>query len=157
MQLEFVRYEKRGRIAWVTIDRPEVMNALHPPANEELSRVWDDFAALLEAWPADVPCALVVRRDSTAAVSAACAVVDPVGDIAPYLRVADNTGMRINFVIDTHIHADHRSAGRREFFDIMPVMSHLQGRRQTTFNRHGVSPHHKDWHIRPPRWMWAQN
>ena len=42
---------------------------------------------------------------------AACAVVDPVGDIAPYLRVADNTGMRIHFVIDTHIHADHRSAG----------------------------------------------
>src|SRR5499433_2398470 len=43
---------------------------------------------------------------------AACAVVDPVGDIAPYLRVADNTGMRIRFVIDTHIHVDHRSAGR---------------------------------------------
>jgi hydroxyacylglutathione hydrolase len=43
---------------------------------------------------------------------AACAVVDPVGDIAPYLRVADNTGMRIRFVIETHIHADHRSAGR---------------------------------------------
>jgi hydroxyacylglutathione hydrolase len=43
---------------------------------------------------------------------AACAVVDPVGDIAPYLRVADNTGMRIRFVVDTHIHADHRSAGR---------------------------------------------
>jgi hypothetical protein len=43
---------------------------------------------------------------------AACAVVDPVGDVAPYLRVADNTGMRIRFVIDSHIHADHRSAGR---------------------------------------------
>ena len=43
---------------------------------------------------------------------AACAVVDPVGDIAPYLRAADNTGMRIHFVIDTHVHADHRSAGR---------------------------------------------
>jgi hydroxyacylglutathione hydrolase len=43
---------------------------------------------------------------------AACAVVDPVGDIAPYLRIADETGMRIRFVIDTHLHADHRSAGR---------------------------------------------
>src|SRR5438552_710284 len=52
MQLEFVRYEKRNRIAWVTIDRPEVMNALHPPANEELSRVWDDFAADPETWVA---------------------------------------------------------------------------------------------------------
>ena len=45
MELEFVRYEKRNRIAYVTIDRPDVMNALHPAANEELSRVWDDFAA----------------------------------------------------------------------------------------------------------------
>jgi len=43
---------------------------------------------------------------------AACAVVDPLGDIQPYLRVADQTGMRIRFVVDTHIHADHRSAGR---------------------------------------------
>ena len=52
MQLEFVRYEKRNRIAYVTIDRPEVMNALHPAANEELSRVWDDFAADPDAWVA---------------------------------------------------------------------------------------------------------
>src|SRR5262245_14199006 len=52
MTLEFVRYEKRDRIAWVTINRPEVMNALHPPANEELSRVWDDFAADPDVWVA---------------------------------------------------------------------------------------------------------
>jgi len=52
MQLEFVRYEKRNRIAYVTINRPEVMNALHPPANEELSRVWDDFAADPDVWVA---------------------------------------------------------------------------------------------------------
>jgi crotonobetainyl-CoA hydratase len=52
MQLEFVRYEKRDRIAWVTINRPEVMNALHPPANEELSRVWDDVAADPDVWVA---------------------------------------------------------------------------------------------------------
>lgn len=43
---------------------------------------------------------------------AACAVVDPMDDIQPYLRTAQDTGMRIDFVIDTHIHADHRSAGR---------------------------------------------
>ncbi len=44
---------------------------------------------------------------------AAGAVVDPVGKIEPYLRVAEATGMRIHFVIDTHVHADHLSAGRR--------------------------------------------
>jgi enoyl-CoA hydratase/carnithine racemase len=50
MELEFIRYEKRDRIAYVTINRPEVMNALHPPANDELSRVWDDFAADPDVW-----------------------------------------------------------------------------------------------------------
>lgn len=43
---------------------------------------------------------------------AAAAVVDPVGEIAPYLRAAEETGMRIRYVIDTHLHADHLSAGR---------------------------------------------
>jgi hydroxyacylglutathione hydrolase len=43
---------------------------------------------------------------------AAGAVVDPVGDIQPYLQAADNAGMRIHYVIDTHVHADHLSAGR---------------------------------------------
>ena len=43
---------------------------------------------------------------------AAGAVVAPVGDIQPYLQAADNAGMRILFVIDTHVHADHLSAGR---------------------------------------------
>jgi glyoxylase-like metal-dependent hydrolase (beta-lactamase superfamily II) len=39
-------------------------------------------------------------------------VIDPVGDIAPYLQAAEATGMRILYVIDTHLHADHLSAGR---------------------------------------------
>ncbi|GGF03149.1 MBL fold hydrolase [Aliidongia dinghuensis] len=43
---------------------------------------------------------------------AVCAVVDPVGDVAPYLHAAEATGMRIAFVVDTHVHADHISAGR---------------------------------------------
>src|SRR5437763_15427722 len=52
MPFEFVRYEKRNRIAYVTINRPEVMNALHPPANDELSAVWEDFAADPDTWVA---------------------------------------------------------------------------------------------------------
>ena len=40
------------------------------------------------------------------------AVVDPVGDITPYVEAAHATGMRILYVVDTHIHADHISAGR---------------------------------------------
>ena len=52
--MEFIQYEKKGRIAYVTINRPEVMNALHPPANQELSQAWDDFAADSEVWLAIV-------------------------------------------------------------------------------------------------------
>lgn len=40
------------------------------------------------------------------------AVVDPVGDIAPYLAAAEALGLRILYVIDTHLHADHVSSGR---------------------------------------------
>ncbi len=40
------------------------------------------------------------------------AVVDPVGEVEPYLAAAEATGMRILYVIDTHLHADHVSAGR---------------------------------------------
>jgi hydroxyacylglutathione hydrolase len=43
---------------------------------------------------------------------ASAAVIDPLGDIAPYLCAAEATGMRIRYVVDTHLHADHLSAGR---------------------------------------------
>src|SRR5438105_7527833 len=43
---------------------------------------------------------------------AAAAVVDPVGEIAPYLQAAEETRMRIRYVIDTHLHADHLSSAR---------------------------------------------
>jgi hydroxyacylglutathione hydrolase len=35
-----------------------------------------------------------------------------VGDTALYLRAVEATGMRVRYVIDTHLHADHISAGR---------------------------------------------
>jgi glyoxylase-like metal-dependent hydrolase (beta-lactamase superfamily II) len=44
---------------------------------------------------------------------AAAAVVDPVGPAEPYLRAAEEAGMRIHYVVDTHIHADHLSSGRQ--------------------------------------------
>jgi enoyl-CoA hydratase/carnithine racemase len=47
---EFCKAERQGRILIVTINRPEVMNSLHPPANRELAKLWDDFAADPELW-----------------------------------------------------------------------------------------------------------
>src|SRR5574338_1184138 len=39
-------------------------------------------------------------------------VIDPVGAPAAYLRVAAELNAPIRYVIDTHVHADHRSSGR---------------------------------------------
>ena len=52
MNYSYIIYEKRDRIAYVTINRPEVMNALHPPAYAELDRVWADYMADPELWVA---------------------------------------------------------------------------------------------------------
>jgi crotonobetainyl-CoA hydratase len=52
MAYEFIKYEKQGRIARITINRPDVMNALHPPANDELSAAFDDFSDDPECWVA---------------------------------------------------------------------------------------------------------
>src|SRR5688572_2511139 len=42
-----------------------------------------------------------------------CAVVDPQErDVDAYLAFAETKGMRITHVIETHVHADHRSGGR---------------------------------------------
>jgi enoyl-CoA hydratase/carnithine racemase len=50
MAYQFATYEKKGRLAIVTINRPERMNALHPPATLELDGIWDDFEADPEVW-----------------------------------------------------------------------------------------------------------
>jgi dehydration protein DpgD len=41
--LNRVRYEKRGRVAFITLDRPHVLNAMDIQMHEELGRVWNDF------------------------------------------------------------------------------------------------------------------
>lgn len=50
MPYEFARYEKKGRIAIVTINRPERMNSVHPPANMELHEIWNDFERDPDLW-----------------------------------------------------------------------------------------------------------
>jgi hydroxyacylglutathione hydrolase len=39
------------------------------------------------------------------------AVVDPIDHPDHYLRAAENLGLQIRYVIDTHVHADHHSSG----------------------------------------------
>ncbi len=49
---EFCRVEREGRTLVVTMSRPEVLNALHPPANFELEKVFDEFVADDGLWVA---------------------------------------------------------------------------------------------------------
>jgi len=50
----FCKVEREGRLTIVTLNRPEVMNALHAPAHVELAEVFDNFAADPEQWVAIV-------------------------------------------------------------------------------------------------------
>ena len=47
---EFCSVEKADHIMTVTIERPDRLNALHPPANAELGEVFDDFANDDDMW-----------------------------------------------------------------------------------------------------------
>ncbi len=38
---------------------------------------------------------------------------DPIDNPQEYMRVADENGMKIRYVVDTHAHADHISTGRK--------------------------------------------
>jgi enoyl-CoA hydratase/carnithine racemase len=49
---QYILYEKKGHIAYITINRPEVMNALHAAANRELSEIFADFKEDDNAWVA---------------------------------------------------------------------------------------------------------
>ena len=47
---QYCKVEDDGRVRVVTLNRPEVMNALHSDAHHELGRVWDEFAARDDLW-----------------------------------------------------------------------------------------------------------
>ena len=49
---EFCLVEKKDHIMTVRINRPDRLNALHPPGNAELGEVFDDFAKDNDMWVA---------------------------------------------------------------------------------------------------------
>ncbi|MEM7339510.1 MAG: enoyl-CoA hydratase-related protein [Actinomycetota bacterium] len=50
--LEYCEVDKADHIMTVTLNRPDKLNALHPPANAELAGVFDDYAADDDLWVA---------------------------------------------------------------------------------------------------------
>lgn len=47
-----VRFERRGRVAYVTLDRPEVLNAMDLAMHDALGRAWDEFERDDDLWVA---------------------------------------------------------------------------------------------------------
>jgi crotonobetainyl-CoA hydratase/dehydration protein DpgD len=45
-----VRYEKRGHVAYITLDRPAALNALDLRTHTELAAIWDDFEQDDQLW-----------------------------------------------------------------------------------------------------------
>ena len=54
MAFEFCSVAREGRLTIVTMNRPEVMNALHSPSHFELAKIFDDFASDPQQWVAIV-------------------------------------------------------------------------------------------------------
>jgi enoyl-CoA hydratase/carnithine racemase len=52
MSYDHVIYEKRGHVAYVTLNRPERMNALENHSHRELIEIFDDFATDAKMWVA---------------------------------------------------------------------------------------------------------
>ncbi|OWU81717.1 enoyl-CoA hydratase [Oceanicola sp. 22II-s10i] len=50
MAYEYCTVERDGPILKVTMNRPELYNALHAPAHCELAEVWDDYAKDQDLW-----------------------------------------------------------------------------------------------------------
>ncbi|MBA58265.1 MAG: enoyl-CoA hydratase [Gammaproteobacteria bacterium] len=49
---DYCEVSKEGRLTLIKINRPEVMNSLHPPGNSELASVFDEFVADPDQWVA---------------------------------------------------------------------------------------------------------
>ncbi|MCO4825308.1 MAG: enoyl-CoA hydratase/isomerase family protein [Amylibacter sp.] len=52
MAYEFITTEQIGNVLKVTMNRPEVYNAVHGPMHDEMSDCWDNFAASHDQWVA---------------------------------------------------------------------------------------------------------
>ncbi len=66
------------------------------------------------------------------------AVCDPLNDPELYVRVAEENGMKIQYVIDTHIHADYISGARR-LAELAQARYVLHADSSAQFDFHAVS------------------
>ncbi len=49
-EIQYTQLRLEGHVLYITLNRPQVLNALHPPAHFELGRIFDAFAADPDLW-----------------------------------------------------------------------------------------------------------
>ena len=52
MSYEFITTKRHSNILQITLNRPEVYNAMHPPMHHELAQVWDAYSTDSDLWVA---------------------------------------------------------------------------------------------------------
>ncbi len=52
MAYEFIIYERKGRITYITLNRPQILNAVNDTMHQELVDAFSEFDADEEAWVA---------------------------------------------------------------------------------------------------------
>jgi enoyl-CoA hydratase/carnithine racemase len=105
---DYSRTERDARLLIITINRPEVYNALHPMANAELGEAFDAFAADPELWVAII---------TGAGDKAFCAG----NDLKYHARMRDKTGERPR-------HPEKGFGGLTKRFDLdKPVIAAVNG------------------------------
>ena len=51
-EYQYIKFDSADKVAYITINRPEVLNALHPPAHRELQQIWKRFIDDEDLWVA---------------------------------------------------------------------------------------------------------
>src|SRR6185437_15116561 len=110
MDLKYIKYEKKDHLAYITFNRPEVMNAMHPPCHLEMDSVWDDFVADRNLWVAIVTGA--GDKAFSAGITARFDITKPI--IAAVNGFALGGGCEIALACDIIIAADHARFGLPE-------------------------------------------
>ncbi len=96
-ELETLRCDVRDGVAWVQLDRPEVLNAFNPQMEDELSQLWrsmqrdDDVRCAVLSGAGDRAFCVGIDRDAT--IGAADVEGDMLGYSTPW--VYDDPGQRL--------------------------------------------------------------
>ena len=134
MSYQYIKVDREGPVTIITLNRPDVMNALHSPAHFEMHEALDAFAADPDQWVGIITGAasgigkeIAVRLAAQGGIPVIADTIRPVPvDSVPSFvaRRAKNTAMETaKFTAATGIHPRHWREALREFVVQSPTFS----------------------------------